>query len=254
MRDQEHVEKAFVFGGMPARNGVTAAEVVQYGFSSEPDPFSGADNFFRAFSARPDLSRLTRGMGREFEIMLTEMKRFPVGFPIQAAADAILKLMARGLVARDIGTLTVRLPVPGVNTVNDRSMPDVNVQYILAAIMIDGTLTFDAAHSQTRMKDAAVLEIKKRIVLVEDRELTAQKRTREANIDVTKMDGTSMSEHGVSRGALENPMTKAEVESKARDLMAPVLGRNRAEQLIQKVWDLEDVKSMRELALLLSAA
>jgi 2-methylcitrate dehydratase PrpD len=25
VRDEEHVEKAFVFGGMPARNGVTAA-------------------------------------------------------------------------------------------------------------------------------------------------------------------------------------------------------------------------------------
>ena len=48
MCDAEHVEKAFVFGGMPARNGVTAAELAQLGFTSQPDPFSGADNFFAA--------------------------------------------------------------------------------------------------------------------------------------------------------------------------------------------------------------
>src|SRR5258706_14906063 len=45
-RDTEHVEKAFVFGGMPARAGVTAAEVVRAGWSGVDDVFSGEDNFF----------------------------------------------------------------------------------------------------------------------------------------------------------------------------------------------------------------
>jgi 2-methylcitrate dehydratase PrpD len=253
MRDQEHVEKAFVFGGMPARNGVTATELAQFGFTSQPDPFSGPDNFFAAFSARPDLSRLTAGLGREYEIMLTDMKRYPVGFPIQAATDAILRLMAGGLVPRDIQSLTVRLPAPGVRTVNDRAMPDVNVQYILAATLIDGTLKFDTAHSLERMKDPAVLEVKKRIVLVEDTELTAQKRTREANVEVRRTDGTILKEHGITRGAYENPMTRDEVEGKARELMAPILGRDRAGRLIQRIWNLEQLANMRELRSLLYA-
>ena len=36
-RDTEHVEKAFVFGGMPARAGVTAAELVSSGWSGVDD-------------------------------------------------------------------------------------------------------------------------------------------------------------------------------------------------------------------------
>ncbi len=252
MRDKEHVEKAFVFAGMPARNGVTATELVQSGFTGESDPFSGPGNVFEAFSAKPDARRLTEGLGHNFEIMHTDMKRFPVGFPIQAAVDATLKLIARGLTPKDIRSLTVRLPAPGVHTVDDRNMPDVNVQYIVAATLVDGTLKFETAHSQERMKDSAVLELKKRISLVEDTELTAQKRTREANLEVLRADGTTLNAHGVTKGAIENPMTRDEVEGKARELMTPVLGRDRTEQLIQRIRNLEEVKNMRELRPLLS--
>jgi 2-methylcitrate dehydratase PrpD len=40
-RDVDHVEKAFVFGGMPARNGISAALMVAAGFTGVDDVFSG---------------------------------------------------------------------------------------------------------------------------------------------------------------------------------------------------------------------
>ncbi len=45
-RDTDHIEKGFVFGGMPARNGVTSALVVRSGWNGVVDVFSGEDNFF----------------------------------------------------------------------------------------------------------------------------------------------------------------------------------------------------------------
>src|SRR5213079_2876537 len=45
-RDTEHVEKAFDFGGMPAKNGVTAALLVEAGGTGVDDVLSGPDNFF----------------------------------------------------------------------------------------------------------------------------------------------------------------------------------------------------------------
>src|SRR5262249_48265827 len=42
-RDTDHIEKAFVFGGMTARNGVTAALVVRSGWNGVEDIFSGDD-------------------------------------------------------------------------------------------------------------------------------------------------------------------------------------------------------------------
>ena len=52
-RDREHVEKAFDFGGMPARNGVAAATMAAAGFTAVDDVFSGERNFLFAFSREP---------------------------------------------------------------------------------------------------------------------------------------------------------------------------------------------------------
>ena len=51
-RDTDHIEKAFVFGGISARGGVTAALLVSAGWTGVDDIFSGADNFFEAFAPR----------------------------------------------------------------------------------------------------------------------------------------------------------------------------------------------------------
>ena len=48
-RDTDHIEKGFVFGGMPARNGVAAAAMVSAGFTAVEDVFSGERNFFIAY-------------------------------------------------------------------------------------------------------------------------------------------------------------------------------------------------------------
>ncbi len=45
--DLDHIEKAFDFGGMPARNGVTAASFVLHGFTTTDDMFTGPRNFFQ---------------------------------------------------------------------------------------------------------------------------------------------------------------------------------------------------------------
>jgi 2-methylcitrate dehydratase PrpD len=256
-RDEEHVQKAFVFAGMPARNGVTAAILVQSGFTGVPDPFTGEENFFDAFSPipnpRPEL--LAQGLGSEYEIMFTNIKKFSVGSPIQAPLDALLILIGKyGLTSENVERIIARLPDYGVPTVNDASMPNINLQYILAVTLLDGDLTFKAAHSYERMNDPAVLKVKKRIKLVDDPELSTAKIMRQGIVEVTTKDGTRLREHVVSvRGAAENPMTTAEVEKKSRELMAPVLGRDRTEKLIHAIWNLERVRNVRQLRRLIAS-
>ncbi len=250
LRDQEHIEKAFVFGGMPARNGVTAAILVQSGFSGVWDAFSGDDNFFQAFSpnSRPEL--LAEGLGSRHEIMYTNLKKFSVGSPIQAPTDAILWLIDKyKLESKDIESIIVRLPYPRARAVDNRDMPDINLQYILAVTLLDGDLTFEQAHSYERMKDPAVLEIRKRIALIEDKELNRS----EAIVGVTTKDGTKFKKRTVGwRGTSEDPLTTGEVEKKCRELLVPVLEEERSQKLIETVWNLEKVRNMRELRPLLN--
>src|SRR5206468_266614 len=93
MRDEEHIEKAFDFGGMPARNGTAAAAMVAHGFSAVEDVFAGERNFFVAYGRAPKAEELVRELGTTFEIMNTNIKRWSVGSPIQAPLDSLLDLI-----------------------------------------------------------------------------------------------------------------------------------------------------------------
>src|SRR6266513_4186123 len=79
MRDEEHIEKAFDFGGMPARNGVAAATMVAHGFTGVEDAFSGERSFFVAYGRKPEPERLVAGLGQIYEVMNTNIKRWSVG-------------------------------------------------------------------------------------------------------------------------------------------------------------------------------
>jgi hypothetical protein len=55
------------------------------------------------------------------------------------------------------------------------------------------------------------------------------------------------------RGTPDNPMKRTEVETKARDLMVPVIGAERAEKLIGAVASLETLRAVTDLRSLLQA-
>jgi 2-methylcitrate dehydratase PrpD len=234
VRDAEHVEKAFDFSGMGARNGVTAATMVQMGFTGVRDVFDGEHNAFIALSANPDPEEMVKELGSRYFITETAIKPFSVGYPIQAPLDAL------------------RLPEDGARIVNNRSMPDVNIQYIIAVALADGTLTFADSHSYERMEDPEVCSICERIELIADPALKNPAAPRSGHVEVRLTDGKTIS-HFTSHapGTKENPMNTERVNEKARHLMAPVLGSDQTERIISQINELEHLDDARKLAPLL---
>lgn len=256
VRDTDHVEKAFVFAGMGARNGVTAAILVQSGFTGVADVFSGEHNYFESFSPVADRELLVQELGSRYEIQLTDIKKFSVGAPIQAPLDALLILREKhGLTAANVQGITARVPDDRVMIVRDRNMPDVDLRHVLAVALIDGGMTFAASHSYERMQDPAVLAVRERITLVGDPELRTARIKRGGIVEITTTDGSTLREHvELVRGRPGNPMSDEEIEQKCTDLMQPVLGEERTRKLIDRIWNLEKVKSVRELRPLLSVS
>jgi len=261
MRDEEHVEKAFDFGGMPARNGVVAATMVAAGFSGVDDVFSGERNFFVAYDESrrigrsPDPQRLIRGLGSTYEIVNTNIKRWSVGSPIQAPLDSLLDLIrAHGIRAGDVEKLTVRVSKQGANTTDNRTMPDICMQHMCAVMLLDGIVTFGSSHDEKRMKNREVLALRGRIELVGDEEMTRALPSRQAIVELKLKDGRSLRHHTKAvRGTAQNPMPRPEVDEKAYPLLAPVLGKARARALCDAVWSLDRLSSMRKLRPLLRA-
>jgi len=251
-RDTDHIEKGFVFGGMPARNGVTAALLVRAGWNGVDDVFSGDDDFFQVNAPAGDRSVLVARLGERFEIANTDIKKWTVGTPIQAPLDALENIRKRRpFTAGEATSVAVHL-APSVGAVVDnRDMPDICLQHMMAVMLMDGTASFAAAHDKPRMQNPALLEQRKKVRYVPDETLAKLLPVRVAVVDVTLADGTKLSDRVEAvRGTPRNPMSRAEIVDKARDLIAPVLGASRAAALIDALLALDalaDVRALRPL-------
>jgi 2-methylcitrate dehydratase PrpD len=252
-RDSEHIEKAFAFGGMPARSGVTAALVVQAGWTGIDDILSGPDNFLIAHAPQAEAAGVVDKLGERYEIMRTNIKKWPVGSPIQAPLDALEILhRKRAFTADEVRQVTVRAGTLEAGVVNNRDIPHICLQHMVAVMLIDGTVSFEASHDLARMRDPAILVQRAKVDLIGDDELERRAPRREAIVRVTLTDGTELSEHVEAvRGTAENPMPRDEAVAKSRDLIVPVLGPETAARLIDAVLTIESLKNIRELRPLL---
>ena len=254
VRDAEHVEKAFDFSGMGARNGVTAAIMAKMGFSGVWDVFDGEHNAFVALSTEPNPEEMVAGLGSRFYVTETAIKPFSVGYPIQAPLDAFLRLhREHQLSVNNVERIVVRLPADGARVVNDRAMPDVNCQHIIAVALVSGTVSFADSHSYERMKEPAVRAAKARVQLIADPALMDRAAPRSGRVEVTLKDGRTVSHFTRhAPGTKENPMDTERVNVKARGLMEPVLGAKQTEGVVRRVNALEELKDVRELGRLLA--
>lgn len=251
-RDIEHIEKAFDFGGMPARNGVTAALMTSMRFTGVEDVFDGDRSFFHAHGLTADPKKLIQGLGRNYEIMNTSIKRWAIGYPIQAPIDAVLNLIVKHRVtAGDVERVVITIDDQGARTVNQRTMASINIQHLTAVMLLDGDITFASAHDDGRVNDPKVLALKNRITLQGSAALGRAKTT-QAIVEITTRDGRRLRHHTKAvRGTAVNPMPRAEVEAKSRDLLLPVIGPLRTARLIDTVWNIERLRDARALRPLL---
>jgi len=251
MRDPEHIEKAFDFGGMPARNGVTAATMAAHGLSGVDDVFSGERSFFVAYPGESQV--LVRGLGETFEILNASVKRWSVGSPIQAPLDSLSVLLKENsLRPDDVVRVVVRVAHQGANTVDNRDMPDICMQHMCAVMLLDGTVSFKSSHDEKRMRDRRVMALREKVQLLGDDAMSAAMPSRQGVVELELADGRRLRHHTRAvRGTPENPMTRAEVDAKSYDLLAPAIGRGRARKLCDAVWNLDRIDDVRTLRPLL---
>jgi 2-methylcitrate dehydratase PrpD len=233
---------------------VLAATLVRAGMTGSLQPLEGTPGLFAAHaaSARPELA--TEALGERHEVMNTAIKKWCVGSPIQAALDSTQHLMRHeGLRANDVERIEVALPVQSAPVVDRRRMPAVNLQFQLALLLVDGRLGFESGHDEARMTEPRVARLSARIHIDPRPEQAFIDNSRQAIVTATLRDGRVLRHHTHHvRGTPADPMTQAEVEDKARDLMEPVLGA-RCEAAVRRLCDLGTLARTRELRALLEA-
>jgi len=253
-RDPHHIEKSFIFAGMNARNALTSVLLVQAGFDAVDDVMGGPLNFldFKNPKANPDL--LVEQLGERYAIMSAALKHWTVGYPIQGVLDATEALLKKHPVdASQVQEIIIR-GAPGSITDNSGS-GDINMQYAVALMLVKKTATFRDLHNGDLMRDPQIVRLRALTKLMPGPGGAFPGAGRGPVVQITLKDGTHIEQAstGPLLGTAAHRMSHDQVVAKCQELMEPTLGATKTAHLINRVFELEKVKDMRELRPLLQA-
>ena len=183
--------------------------------------------------------------------MQATIKKYAVGSPSQAAIEAVVQLLAEHhLDVAEIASIEVALPSESAVVVDNRAMPNVNVQYLVAGTLLDGGFSMRMSQDAERLADPLVRSLMERIALVAEEDFAHQ---RAARVEINLREGEAVLSKTVRdvRGTPKNPMSFEESRTKAEDLIGEVTGAERAAAACDLVAHLEEVTDLGELVELL---
>jgi len=241
MAEHDHVQKAYVFGAMGAKNAITSTLLVQSGWTGLDEALEGPRTLFhaRAQTARGRSMAPPLVLGKE--ILGANIKKWCVGSPAQAPLDAVQALLPTLPAMDKLASIQVSIRSDEAFIVDNRDMPNICLQHLMALYLVDRKLTFDSVHDAQRMEDPQVRAVRKNIQLIPSKDLM-NSGGRQAIVDIVTTDGQTQHKHIQHvRGTWGDPMPRSEVHEKAKDLLDPVIGESASTQLLAALWNLENL-------------
>ena len=244
-----------------ARNGVFAATLAADGMTGPAPIFEGDLGFFKlvakeAFIPAPFGGEAGNTDG--YMINKTYIKFWPAEYHSQSAIDAVLHIRKElgGDVSKvqsiDIHTFEASYNIigkyPQAWAPRTRETADHSLPYCTAAALHDGDVTLDT-FDEARFGDPKLVEFTGKVKVFHDEALDAGYPKGIPNrITVTLTDGRKLAkEVAYPRGHAGNPMTDGEVEAKFRSTVEPKYGKAKADAILARCWDLENLTSVTDL-------
>jgi len=234
--------------GRAAEAGVTAALAASEGITGSLDVLEGDSGYGRAMGEGdgPDWERTLATLGEDFHITRMTFKNHACCGHVFAAIDGALALqqqmrvLAPDIERVSIGTYKAALDVARHESPRTAAEARFSLKYTVASALTHGSVRL-AAFEPSRLGDPVTRELMRRIDVVIDPELDAVfPAQRAARITIESRDGRR-GEHlqPTRKGDPEAPLSDAELEHKYLELASPVLGEERARELLARLWRLE---------------
>jgi len=249
--------------GRAAENGVNAALLTREGFTAASNILEARRGFFNAMAGGYDEGKISGRLGRPYFMKEPgiSIKPYPSGSLSHPAQDLILDLIKQhDLRANDIDHIDVGTnsnvpnaliyPMPKTALEGKFSIP-----FCMAIAILERKAGI-AQFQDRKVRDKQVIELMKRVRLYVDDELERlgydQVRSR---IRITLKGGRVIEgRYDVARGHPEKPMSWAELSDKFRDCADLVISRKNAEEAIQLIARIEQLKSLTPLIEILVGA
>ena len=241
--------KPFHPGGA-ARAGLMAALMARHGYTASPRALEAPRGLMQTFSTKCDWNEIGDALGRRFEIASNTYKPFACGIVIHPSIDGCVQLRdEHALGADDVERVELRVH-PLVLELTGKKAPrsglegKFSVYHACAAGIVFGAAG-EAEFADAMVTRPDVVALRERVTATADDAIAEEA----ADVTVVCRDGRRLHRfvaHAI--GSLERPMSDADLERKFHALVDPVLGAERARQLVALCAGLGGAASVAALA------
>lgn len=244
-----------------ARNAVEAALYVKHGFTGPSEIIAGQHGLIAQITGDDfDLAPNFGGQGgQEYKIVNTYIKFFPAEYHSQSAIWAAIAL--REQIGQDgwkeiesilIETSHHSYEIIGMEkdkwTPETKETADHSLPYITAVALMDGTVTL-RQFDQERLQSKALRNLTAKVECREKKEYTDAYGVSYPNKVTIKMNNGKVLAKEIEnpKGHPLNPLSRSQIELKFRQNSDGLLSNSKQDQLINCVWDLENLDSIKQL-------
>ena len=229
--------------GKAASNGILAATLAEGGFDSTGEILEGKKGFCRIYSVVTDEAAILAKLGESFAVTSNGYKPYACGVVLHPIIDSAIALGQESAIApSDVARLEITanikaVTITGVSDPKSGLKSKFSIGHASAVSFIDG----NAGRPQFSNERALAQDV---VVLREKVSVTVDENFRidQAAAMVMGKDGTRMehkTEHAT--GMVDNPMSDAQIETKFFDNAEPSVGAEKAKEIREMVWGLENV-------------
>jgi 2-methylcitrate dehydratase PrpD len=248
--------------GWAAHAGVSAAELARQGLTGPPTVFEGRFGFLQAYlDEKADAEALTRGLGRDWELIKVFFKPYPANHFTHAGIDAAIRLRDEGLDVGEVEEIELGVASPVLRTIaepeDEKARPKTGYAaqfsgpFTVATALVGGGglgVSLDDFTDED-VENPVKLDLASRVRCVADEEcdrifpnqFPAVLRVRLKNGDVRE----ARISH--NRGGPENPLSDEELEVKFRTNAGRVLSEQKVDELGSALKALDNLGSVGEV-------
>jgi 2-methylcitrate dehydratase PrpD len=230
-----------------ASAGVVSALLAQKGFTGSTNVVEQRKGFCAAFADDYDLSRVTEGLGKTFEISRTSLKPYSCCRYNHAAIDGLLDLLDAGSISADaIASIRVRTYDIAVTNRPHRAHPTtvfdakMSLPFCLAVVAY-ARKAGERDFTEAGLEDPRLCGLAERVTVEADPEMSRVfPQQWPAHIRVVLRDGRSFERLvPYPKGEPEAPMTESEIRDKFRELATVAVNDGAVDSIIRAVDDLD---------------
>jgi 2-methylcitrate dehydratase PrpD len=235
--------------GRAAQNGYTSALLAEAGFTAGERGIEGPRGFAAVQAARYDLSRVTEGLGTDFNLRRNTYKPYPCGIVNHPTIEAAIAVHHEsGIAPAAIRAVRLRVAPLVLDLCNQQSITrglqgKFSVYHGAAVGLVRGKAGLQE-YTDAAVNDPEVKRVRESTTAAGDAALTED----QAHVEVELVDGRIVRRVvEQSLGNVHRPLSDAQLDDKFRDQARLVLAPPEVDRSLARCWRIAQLADVREL-------